>query len=65
MPEFREDICVFMATQKGTVKRVALDQFSRPRSNGVIAITSDEGDQLISAATTNGDQDVMIFSDAG
>jgi DNA gyrase subunit A len=63
--EFSEEQSVFMATEKGTVKKVALESFSRPRANGVIAITLDEGDQLISAALTNGEQDVMLFSDAG
>ena len=63
--DFPSDLSVFMATAFGTVKKVALDSFSRPRSNGVIAINLDEGDTLISAAITNGAQDVMIFSDAG
>jgi DNA gyrase subunit A len=63
--EFPEDLSVFMATSFGTVKKVSLESFSRPRSNGVIAINLDEGDSLISAAITNGTQDVMIFSDAG
>jgi len=63
--EFSEDLSVFMATERGTVKKVSLESFSRPRSNGVIAISLDDGDKLISAAMTNGSQDVMLFSDAG
>ncbi|MBT4803695.1 MAG: DNA gyrase subunit A [Legionellales bacterium] len=63
--EFNEDLSVFMATERGTVKKVSLESFSRPRSNGVIAIALDDGDKLISAAMTSGSQDVMLFSDAG
>ena len=56
---------VFMATAKGTVKKTPLSQFSRPRSNGLIALRLDEGDTLIAAAVTDGSQDVMMFSNAG
>ena len=56
---------IFMATAKGTVKKTPLVQFSRPRSNGLIALRLDEDDTLISAAITDGTRDVMLFSDGG
>ncbi|MBP8852399.1 MAG: DNA gyrase subunit A [Moraxellaceae bacterium] len=56
---------IFMATASGTVKKTPLVQFSRPRSNGLIALRLDEGDTLIAAAVTNGACDIMLFSDGG
>lgn len=56
---------IFMATAKGTVKKVPLVQFSKPRSSGLIALKLDEGDRLIAAAITDGAREVMLFSDAG
>ncbi|MGH8355196.1 MAG: DNA gyrase subunit A, partial [Pseudomonas sp.] len=56
---------IFMATAGGTVKKTPLEQFSRPRSVGLIALGLDEGDTLISAAITDGAREVMLFSDGG
>ena len=56
---------IFMATAYGTVKKTPLVQFSRPRSNGLIALKLEEGDSLIAAAITDGAQEVMLFSDNG
>jgi len=56
---------IFMATAGGTVKKTPLEQFSRPRSVGLIALGLDEGDTLISAAITDGNREVMLFSDGG
>ncbi|ACO77796.1 DNA gyrase subunit A [Azotobacter vinelandii CA] len=56
---------IFMATAFGTVKKVPLVQFSRPRKAGLIALDLVEGDTLIAAATTDGAKEVMLFSDAG
>jgi DNA gyrase subunit A len=56
---------VFMATEAGVVKKTPLEAFSRPRTAGIRAINLDDGDQLIGVAITTGDQDVMLFSDAG
>ncbi|MFM9916205.1 MAG: DNA gyrase subunit A [Rhizobacter sp.] len=56
---------VFMATAKGTVKKTSLNEFSNPRKAGIIAVDLDEGDFLIGAAITDGQHDVMLFSDAG
>ncbi|XOV78198.1 MAG: DNA topoisomerase (ATP-hydrolyzing) subunit A [Aestuariibacter sp.] len=63
--EFVDDRFVLMATANGTVKKTALTQYSRPRSNGIIAVNLNDGDELIGVALTNGENDVMLFSDAG
>jgi DNA gyrase subunit A len=63
--EYKADNYVFMATAKGTVKKVSLEDFSRPRSNGIIAVDLDEGDRLVGVALTDGKQHIMLFSDAG
>ncbi|WP_123298011.1 DNA gyrase subunit A [Comamonas sp. BIGb0124] len=62
---FPADQFVFMATAMGTVKKTALDEFSNPRKAGIIAVNLDEGDYLIGAALTDGEHDVMLFSDGG
>src|SRR5574343_448242 len=62
---FPENQFVFMATSMGTVKKTSLDEFSNPRKGGIIAVNLDEGDYLIGAALTDGQHDVMLFSDGG
>src|SRR6202521_4446563 len=56
---------VFMATANGTVKKTPLSEFSRPRASGIIAVELDAGDYLVGVAITDGNHDVMLFSDAG
>jgi len=63
--EFDEEHFVFMATSEGTVKKTALTAFSNPRKAGIIAVNLDDGDHLIGVAITDGQCDVMLFSDAG
>ncbi|MBV9192335.1 MAG: DNA gyrase subunit A, partial [Betaproteobacteria bacterium] len=63
--EFDQDHFVFMATSHGTVKKTPLDEFSRPRPSGIIAVGLDEGDYLVGAALTDGKYDVMLFSSEG
>lgn len=63
--EYTEGYFIFMATANGTVKKTPLEQFSRPRTSGLIALALDEDDTLISAAITDGTHDVMLFSDGG
>jgi DNA gyrase subunit A len=63
--EFAKNKFVFMATAKGTVKKTSLFEFSRPRYNGIIAVTLDKDDQLIGVDITDGEQDVMLFSRGG
>ena len=65
MRSFPADRFVFMATSMGTVKKTALDEFSNPRKGGIIAVNLDDGDYLIGAALTDGQHDVMLFSDGG
>jgi len=65
MRSFPADHYVFMGTSMGTVKKTSLDEFSNPRKGGIIAVNLDEGDFLIGAALTNGQHDVMLFSDGG
>ncbi len=62
---FPEDHFIFMATALGTVKKTSLDEFSNPRKAGIIAVDLDAGDHLIGAALTDGQHDVMMFSDGG
>jgi DNA gyrase subunit A len=62
---FSDDHFVFMATSRGTVKKTPLSDFSNPRKAGIIAVGLDEGDFLIGAELTDGQHDVMLFSDAG
>jgi DNA gyrase subunit A len=63
--EYQEDLHVFMATSSGTVKKTPLVDFSRPRSNGIIAVDLREGDQLVDVAVTDGTRDVMLLTSAG
>jgi DNA gyrase subunit A len=63
--EYRKELHVLMATSKGTIKKVSLTDFSRPRNSGIIAIELVEGDKLIGVEITDGTSDVMLFSDEG
>lgn len=56
---------VFMATEQGTVKKVPVEQFSRPRSAGLIALELTEDDRLIGTAITTGDNNVLLVSSEG
>jgi len=63
--EYSPESYVFMATAHGIVKKVSLDNFSRPRANGIIAVDLDENDYLIGVSLTDGKRDIMLFSDSG
>ncbi|MGN6578495.1 MAG: DNA gyrase subunit A [Bordetella sp.] len=63
--EFSDDHYIFMATSRGTVKKTPLSDFSNPRKAGIIAVDLDDGDYLIGADLTDGQHDVMLFSDSG
>ena len=56
---------VIMATKKGQVKKTSLEQYSRPRTNGINAITIKEDDELLEAKLTNGDSQVMLAVRSG
>ena len=63
--EYKDGFFVFMVTKRGTVKKVPLNAFSRPRSNGIIAVDLDDDDRLVGVDITDGTKDIMLFSDAG
>ncbi len=63
--EYDKKHYIFMATSSGTVKKVALTEFSRPRSNGKIALELNEDDHLIEVGITDDSKDVMLVTDAG
>ena len=56
---------VIMATKKGQVKKTSLEQYSRPRTNGINAITIREGDELLEAKLTTGESQVMLALKSG
>ena len=56
---------VIMATKKGQVKKTSLEQYSRPRANGINAITIREDDELLAAKLTTGDSQVMLAVRSG
>jgi DNA gyrase subunit A len=63
--EYEEGKFVCLATAMGTIKKVPLVDFSRPRSNGIIAVDLAENDKLIGAQITDGQRAIMLFTDAG
>jgi len=56
---------IIMATKEGQVKKTSLEQYSRPRTNGINAITIKEGDELLEAKLTTGDSQVMLAVKSG
>ncbi|MDE2196564.1 MAG: DNA gyrase subunit A, partial [Gammaproteobacteria bacterium] len=56
---------VFMATKSGTVKKTSLDNFSRPRASGIIAVELNADDELVGVAITDGQRDVLLFASNG
>ena len=63
--EFAEDHYLLSATQKGQVKKTALSAYGRPRKGGIIAMNVQEDDQLIKAAITSGNDEVIIATKRG
>ena len=63
--EFINNNYIILATKKGIIKKTTLEAYSRPRQNGVNAITIKEGDQLLEARLTNGNSEVMIAVRSG
>ncbi|EOE1187112.1 DNA topoisomerase (ATP-hydrolyzing) subunit A [Proteus mirabilis] len=63
--EYEEGKFVFMATASGTVKKTPLQDFSRPRSVGIIAVNLNDGDELIGVDLTDGSNEAMLFSADG
>ncbi|MCP1382189.1 DNA gyrase subunit A [Runella salmonicolor] len=56
---------IIMCTEDGTIKKTLLEAYSRPRANGIAAITINEGDRLLDVALTNGDNHIIIASKEG
>jgi DNA gyrase subunit A len=56
---------LIMCTESGTIKKTLLEAYSRPRANGIIAISINEGDRLLDVALTNGDNEIVIASQEG
>jgi DNA gyrase subunit A len=63
--EYVENHYIVLCTKKGIIKKTSLEDFSRPRANGVNAITIVEGDELISARMTDGNQEIMLAVKSG
>jgi len=63
--EYAPDNYVFMATSSGRVKKTSLEAFSRPRSNGIIAVDLRDGDTLVDVALTNGSRDILLGASSG
>ena len=62
---YTSDNFVFMATANGTVKKTPLEQFSRPRNSGLIALDLEDDNTLVGAAITNGSCDILLCSSSG
>jgi len=63
--EFREDHFVIMATAKGTIKKTELNSFSHPRRGGIIAITLEDKDELVSVDITNSQKEILLSTRLG
>ncbi|OYU85648.1 MAG: DNA gyrase subunit A [Flavobacterium sp. BFFFF2] len=63
--EYTNNHYVIMATKKGQVKKTALEQYSRPRQNGINAITIREDDELLEAKLTTGNSQVLVAVKSG
>ena len=62
---FLESHNIVFATQKGLIKKTMVSAFSRPRSNGIIAISINEGDTLLEAKLTNGNNQIILANRSG
>ena len=63
--EFAEDRYLLMATRAGTIKKTPLSEFRNPRKAGIIAVTLDEGDELVKVLLTDGTKEVIMVSKKG
>ena len=63
--EYINNHYVIMATKKGQVKKTSLEQYSRPRTNGINAITIKEEDELLEAKLTNGNSQILLAVKSG
>jgi DNA gyrase subunit A len=63
--EYTKNNFIILATQKGTIKKTSLEAYSRPRQNGINAININDGDQLLEARLTHGEDEVMLALRSG
>jgi DNA gyrase subunit A len=63
--DYLENNFIIMCTKKGTIKKTSLEAYSRPRANGINAITINEGDQLLQACLTSGESDILMALRSG
>lgn len=63
--EYVENNYIVLCTKQGIIKKTKLEAYSRPRTNGVNAITIKDGDQLLEASLTNGDNEILIATREG
>jgi DNA gyrase subunit A len=64
-PDYIDNNFIVMCTEDGTIKKTSLEAYSRPRQNGIIAITIREGDRLLDVALTNGNNQIVIATNTG
>ena len=63
--EYIESNYIVMCTRKGVIKKTSLEAYSRPRQNGINAITINEGDELLRAKLTNGENEILMAVKSG
>jgi len=63
--EYVNNNYIVLGTKKGVIKKTSLEAYSRPRTNGVIAITVREGDELLDAVMTNGNSEILLAGRKG
>lgn len=63
--DYIENNFIVMCTEDGTIKKTSLEAYSRPRQNGIIAVTIREGDRLLDVALTNGENQIVIATNTG
>ncbi|HEY9561644.1 MAG TPA: DNA gyrase subunit A, partial [Anseongella sp.] len=63
--EYLNNNFIIMCTRKGTIKKTSLEAYSRPRVNGINAISIHEGDQLLEARLTNGSSEIILANRSG
>ncbi len=64
-PDYVNNNFIVMCTEDGTIKKTSLEAYSRPRQNGIIAVTIREGDRLLDVALTNGNNHIIIATNSG
>jgi len=64
-PDYINNNYLVMCTQRGTIKKTSLEAYSRPRQNGINAITINDGDKLLNVRLTNGDNHIVIATNTG